>query len=504
VQDTLTRRDDHPETGSVPTPALGRARSDYTGSMRVSSVDTAERAAEAKASRDGTPHVLTPSAIVGIVVLGLSTFFAITTELMPVGLLSTMSTDLGVSESRMGIVVTVYALAVALLALPLTWATARVPRKAVLVATLVGYTASNLIVALAPTFAVVCVGRVVGGVAHALFFSVASAYATRIVPPRLAGRAIAFVYSGSSLGFVIGVPVATTVGDQLGWRPAVGAVAVASAVLAVVALAFLPSVRGESYPHIGSVRSWARSGLLAVVVADLLLFTGHYVVYTYVGPYLVTAGLGAGSVGPALLVLGATGVVGLLVAGAFVDRAPRQTLLAAVAVMALALGALPLVHGSLVGTFVVAGVWVAANGTTGTLFMAAAIRTGGVSPDIAGALVNAGSNVGIAAGAALGAQLSGATGLGTLPFAAAVVVAASLVVVALARRGFPLRGHAQEQLSTSSLRTITSSVAAVTQSVRVVPPAGAAGAGGAGAGGAGDGVAGDGSGPPVRGGRRRR
>ena len=156
-------------------------------------------------------------------------------------------------------------------------------------------------------------------------------------------------------------------------------------------------------------------------------------------------------------------------------------------------------HGSLVGTFVVAGVWIAANGTTGTLFMAAAIRTGGVCPDIAGALVNAGSNVGIAAGAALGAQLSGSTGLGTLPFAAAVVVAASLVVVALARRGFPLRGHAQEQLSTSSLRTITSSVAAVTQSVRVVPPAGAAGAGGAG-----DGAAGDGSGPAVRGGRRRR
>jgi len=149
-------------------------------------------------------------------VLGLATFFAITTELSPVGLLSTMSTDLGVSEARMGVVVTVYALAVAVLALPLTWATARVPRKAVLVTTLVGYTASNLMVALAPSFGVLLTGRVVGGIAHALFFSVASAYATRIVPPRLAGRAIAFVYSGSSLGFVVGVPLATTVGDQLG------------------------------------------------------------------------------------------------------------------------------------------------------------------------------------------------------------------------------------------------------------------------------------------------
>jgi predicted MFS family arabinose efflux permease len=131
---------------------------------------------------DQQPHTLTPSAVVGIAVLGLSTFFAITTELMPVGLLSTMSADLGVAESRMGVVVTVYALAVAVLALPLTWATARVPRKAVLVATLVGYTVSNLMVALAPSFEFLCAGRIVGGVAHALFFSVASAYATRIVP----------------------------------------------------------------------------------------------------------------------------------------------------------------------------------------------------------------------------------------------------------------------------------------------------------------------------------
>ena len=191
-----------------------------------------------------TPSVLTSKAIVGIAVLGLATFFAITTELMPVGLLGTMSTDLGVSESNMGIVITVYAAAVALLALPLTSLTARLPRKGVLVATLVGYAVSNLMVALAPSFAVVCAGRVVGGVAHALFFSVASAYATRIVPPRLAGRAIAFVYSGSSLGFVIGVPLATGVGQSIGWRPAVGAVAVCAAVLAVVAAAFLPAVAG--------------------------------------------------------------------------------------------------------------------------------------------------------------------------------------------------------------------------------------------------------------------
>lgn len=414
------------------------------------------------------PITVTSGSIIGIAVLGLATFFAITTELMPVGLLGTMSADLGVSESTMGIVVTVYAAAVAILALPLTSLTARLPRKTVLVATLVGYTVSNVMIALAPSFAVVCAGRVVGGIAHALFFSVASAYATRIVPPRLAGRAIAFVYSGSSLGFVIGVPVATWVAQSIGWRPAVGAVAVAAAVLALVALLFLPSVSGASSPHIGSPKAWARTGLLSVVIADLLLFAGHYIVYTYIGPYAIDAGLDAHLVSGALLVLGGTGVVGLWLAGVFVDRAPRQTLVAAVAVMAAAFAVLPFVHGSLLGTMVVAGVWMAANGTTGTLFMAAAIRTGGVSPDIAGALVNGASNIGIAGGAAIGGQALGIVGLQYMPFAGAAVLVGSLGVVLAARRGFPVHSHVQEHLSTSSVEAITSSLAVVTTSVPVV------------------------------------
>lgn len=419
-------------------------------------------------STNTRPITVTTQSVVGIAVLGLATFFAITTELMPVGLLGVMSSDLGVSESSMGIVVTVYAAAVAILALPLTSFTARLPRKTVLVATLVGYTVSNVMIALAPSFAVVCAGRVVGGVAHALFFSVASAYATRIVPPRLAGRAIAFVYSGSSLGFVLGVPVATWVGQTIGWRPAVGAVAVAAAGLAIVALLFLPSVHGASSPHIGSPKAWARTGLLSVVVADLLLFAGHYVVYTYIGPYAIDAGLDAHMVSGALLVLGGTGVVGLWLAGMFVDRAPRQTLVVSVAVMAAAFAALPFVHGSLLGTMVVAGVWMAANGTTGTLFMAAAIRTGGVSPDIAGALINGASNIGIAGGAAIGGQALGVVGLQFMPFAGAVILVGSLGVVLAARKGFPVHSHTQEHLSTSSIEAITSSLAVVTTSIPVV------------------------------------
>ncbi|WIB34974.1 hypothetical protein [Curtobacterium sp. MCJR17_043] len=190
--------------------------------------------------------------------------------------------------------------------------------------------------------------------------------------------------------------------------------------------------------------------------------------YTYVGPYVVDAGLDAGMVSGALLVLGGTGVVGLWLAGLFVDRAPRQTLVVSIAAMAAAFVVMPFTHGSLAGTMLVAGVWMAANGTTGTLFMAAAIRTGGVSPEIAGALVNGASNIGIAGGAALGGQVLGLSGLQTLPFAGAVVLLGGLSVVVLARRGFPVHATAQPHLSTSSIEVLTSSLAVVTSSIPTV------------------------------------
>ncbi|MEK8226802.1 MFS transporter [Oerskovia sp. M15] len=123
----------------------------------------------------------------GILALMLATFLAITTELLPVGLLPLIGDELDVSESTAGLLVTVYALMVAALAVPLTLATVRLPRKGLLLGTLLAYTASNALVALAPTFAVVATGRAVGGIAHALFFSVSIGYGARLVRPLFTG-----------------------------------------------------------------------------------------------------------------------------------------------------------------------------------------------------------------------------------------------------------------------------------------------------------------------------
>ena len=155
-----------------------------------------------------------------LIILSLSAFAAVTMEMAPVGLLPAIGHAFSVAESTAGLLVSLYAVLVAALAVPLTLATKRIPGKRLLLIAMSSYTISNVISALAPSLAVLAVGRAVGGVTHALFFSVFIGYATRLVPPAQTGRALALASVGVPAGFVLGVPLATVLGNAAGWRAA--------------------------------------------------------------------------------------------------------------------------------------------------------------------------------------------------------------------------------------------------------------------------------------------
>ena len=372
----------------------------------------------------------------GLGALMLATFVAITTEILPVGLLPQISHDFTVPESTVGLVVTLYAVVVAVLALPLTALTARLPRKVLLLSSIAGYGLSSAIVAIAPSFAILCVGRAIGGIAHALFFSVMAAYASRLVPKDLVGRAIAIAFAGTSLGYVLGVPLATSIGAAIGWRAGFAALAGASLILVLVAGTLLPPVPNDHGESTARIR-WRGTGIIAVGLANLLIFLAEYTAYTYIAPILLKAGLPSGAVGASLLLFGGAGIVGLWSASRFVDRRPRAGAVVTFVVLALGLAVAAVSTGSLVLILIAATVWSAAFGATPSYLMTAAIRTESGSPDTAGAIVNASSNFGIAGGAALGSVLLVATGsIGPLVAGSILAVAAAVLVV-FSRRGFP-------------------------------------------------------------------
>jgi predicted MFS family arabinose efflux permease len=379
-------------------------------------------------------------AAAGIVVLGSANFIAITTEILPVGLLPQLAGGVGVSESTAGLLVTIYAFVVAAAAVPLTVATRRLPRKPLLMGALATYAASNVLVATAPSFAMLAAGRILGGLAHAIFFSISIAYASRLVAPRFAGRALSLVTAGATLGFVLGVPFSTSLGIAVGWRWSFAVLAAGCAVSLLLVAALLPAVavqRRRRRDHGDTRRGRTRLGI--VVTTNGLLFGGQYTAYTYISVILLASGVSAGAIGPILLVFGALGLIGLWAAARFLDRSPRALTITVTATMAGAMVALALAIPAAAGVVVTAGVWLAAFGAIPSALQVAALRTAGGSADVAGALVNATANFGIGTGAALGAAVVAGAGFVAAVFTAAAIVGVGLTVVLLSRSAFPSR-----------------------------------------------------------------
>lgn len=377
-------------------------------------------------------------AAVGLGALVLATFVAVTTEIVPVGLLPQLSRAFSVSEAVTGLLVTVYAGLVAVLAIPLTRLTTRLPRKPLLLATIGLYSVGNLVIALAPSFAVLCAGRAIGGIAHALFFSLASAYAASLVPYRVQGRALAIAASGASLGYVLGVPLVTSIGTALDWRAAFAALAIGGVLAGLVTSAALPPAGAPSAEEAGDVRG-PRRALVSAAVVNAVAFFGHYSLYTYVTTVLLRADVPGSAIGAALFLFGATGVVGLWLAGLVIDRRPRAGFLGALVLAAVCIAALLALRASTVGTVTAVSLWVVGFGAIPVFSTAACLRARALTSDLSAAVNNSASNVGIGAGAAIGGAVFAVSGVPAVIVLAGTALALAAVLVVVLREGFPSR-----------------------------------------------------------------
>lgn len=383
---------------------------------------------------------LSGQAIAGLCALFASTFIAVTTEVAPVGLLIDISRDFHITEGQAGLAVSAYALLVALGAVPLTIATSRTDRKLLMILCLAGYVVSNLISALAPTFTVLCFGRAIGGVSHAVLMSIVSAYAAYLVPEKMTGRAISFVYGGASLGFVLGVPSTTAVSHFGGWRMALYLIAALAVLLTLFVVVFLPRVRTPAggTPRLPTLRSRGAARIFAIVVTvDALFFFAHNLLYTYISPLLLAHGLPDSALSIALLMTGAISLTGLWAAGQVVDRWPGAGLFGGGMAMLLGMG---LMYGHILSawmTVAAIGLWCAGYAAVVPFVMSGAIRARATTADVAGAAINGASNVGILLGSAIGGHILNAGGFAVLCPAAVLFTLLGLLLTAFSPAAFP-------------------------------------------------------------------
>jgi DHA1 family inner membrane transport protein len=373
---------------------------------------------------------------VPLVLLSVCVFFAICTEMLPVGLLPEIGRGLGVSTSATGVLVSLYAVLVAVMSVPIAAVAERWPRRKVLAVLLGAYTVSNVVFAVAPNYAVAVLARSLGGLAHAGFFAVAVAAAVSLVDTARSGRAITVVMIGNALALVFGVPLGTVLGTAIGWRWAFVVLAGVLAVLSVAVVRVLPrQAPARTTSRMPVMTAVRRPAVLVMAASITLLALGHFTLYTYISPLLLHDGVGRAHVGLVLFGYGCGGLLGVAAAGALVARRPDGALAADIVLMGLSL-VLAAVVASAIGIIAVVAVWGVAFGAFPTLTQAVMLSAAGDATDAASALVNATTNIGIAGGALLGSRLLEVVAVPGLGWVGAGLVAASLIVYAVRlRRG---------------------------------------------------------------------
>jgi len=348
--------------------------------------------------------------------MALGVFGLVTAEFLPASLLTPIAAELGITEGAAGQAVTVTAVVGMIASLLITSTARRIDRRHLMMFFSALLVVSNLMVAAAPGFTLLLIGRLLLGVALGGFWAMSTAIVIRLVPPRNVPRALSMVFSGVSAATIVAAPIGSYVGEMAGWR----FVFVLTAGLGVIAFIMqyltLPKLAPSgtsSLRTLGTVL--ARPGIALGLVAATLVFGGHFAFFTYLRPYLeMDIGANIGMVSALLLGFGLANFVGTLTAGSLIGRSLKLSL----AVLPLLMAAIAFVIVTAQPPLPLAAVLVA---LWGFLFGAVPVswstwlaRTIPDEAESAGGLLVASIQFAIGMGAAVGGvifDMNGATGV---------------------------------------------------------------------------------------------
>ncbi|MGK5695885.1 MFS transporter [Streptomyces sp. URMC 128] len=386
----------------------------------------------------------------GLVALAVGGFGIGLTEFLIAGLLPQVASNFAVSEAAAGRLISGYALSVAVGAIALTAATARLPRKQVLVGLVALFVLGNLLSAVAPNYPVMLLGRIVAALCHGSFFGIGSLVARSLVAPEKKSQAVAVMFAGLTVANVLGVPFGALVGERWGWRAAFWAVT-AIGVLALAGIAALvPAWAGRTPPSTGTadgepvppgglraqVRAFRSWQVWLTLTATALGYGGMFGAFSYIAyTFTEVSGFAPADVAWLLMVYGVGLVVGNMVGGRAADRDRDRALVLALFGLTVTLALFGLLAGSATASVVL----VFLMGVTGFASVPGMITR--VTDYAHGAALAASANVSASnVGNALGAWLGGlaiTAGLGytsPLHVGAGIALLATIVMVIAARQ----------------------------------------------------------------------
>jgi len=377
-----------------------------------------------------------------LLALTISAFAIGTTEFVIVGLIPTIAEQIGVTVPSAGLLVTIYALGVAIGAPVLTALTSRIPRKLLLVGLMVLFTLGNLLAWQSPSYESLVIARLLTGLAHGVFFSIGSTIATSLVAKEKAASAIAIMFGGLTVALVTGVPLGTFIGQQFGWRETFLAVSLIGAVATVASIILVPNnIKNQGSAGVREqMKVLTHPRLLLIYAITALGYGGVFTTFTFLAPMMQElAGFSAPTVSWILLAYGVAVAVGNIWGGKLADR---HGAVRALSFIFAALAVLLLVFQftashSIAALLTVIAMGVFAFGNVPGLRVYVVQKAAQYTPnavDVASGLNIAAFNIGIALGSVIGGQTVASLGLAQTPWIGALIVVVALLLVSLSGR----------------------------------------------------------------------
>ena len=384
---------------------------------------------------DTTDTIDRPNAAWGAVLsMALCVAMLIAAEFMPVSLLTPMAEGLGATEGQTGQAISVSGLFAVVASLLVTTAAGRLNRKWVLVALTAFMLLSLVLVAAAPNFAVLMIGRALLGICIGGFWALATAVIMRLVPAPDVPRALALMYGGQAIAAAFAAPVGAYLGGMFGWRDvfwALTPIVAINLVWHVIALPSLPVRQRQDFRAMFDLLK--RPYFLRGLVAVMLSWGSAYTMFTYLRPFLEqVTGVNVTTLSVLLLLLGCAGFIGTWAAGRYIKGNVAPLLKLPALVMGGATAGLLLFGSSPIATGLFMVIWGAMNTMFSVIWMSWMAQNAGDAPEAGGSLMVAAIQASILLGAVVGGMLLDGVSI-QATFIGSVVLA--VIAVALSGNG---------------------------------------------------------------------
>lgn len=348
-----------------------------------------------------------------------------TTEFVIMGLLPELSQQFNVSIASAGFLITGYALGVAVGAPLLSLLSLRFSQRNTLISLMAIFTIGNIICAIAPTYGILMMARVITSFAHGTYFGIGALVATNLVRKDQQALAIALMSTGLTFANMIGVPLGTLLGQHFGWRSTFWAVAVFGPLTMIALTLWLPKEKNKLTISVKQEINIVRQPkVILSLMLTILGFSGVFAVFTYIAPLLTSVTkFQSAAIAPILLIFGLGLIIGNIVGGKLADKKLTATLIGSLTLLAIVLIALGIFIHQPTAVVILVGLLGFAGFATVPALQLNILEKTNSSSALVSALNIGAFNIGNALGAWTGGLvIMHGAGLQTLPWAATIIV----------------------------------------------------------------------------------